>query len=870
MIGRSALTTRRQLVVRLALILVAGWQAVTNAAGESSELTWKSGGNLTGHLLDASDTHLRWQSPHFPRQLELQLPYLSSIAFPEADVSGPAGPLRFRTQSGDVVYGELIDVTTDLEVVIHSPRHGEFKIPLAALRSFRRFDDPAMAYFGPTGTTGWKTLSVARFTSDWKRNANDEIVTSVYAAELFRDLKLGDLAEIDISLRWGRRPGFLITFVDPDALRLSQDAVRLETRGTELILQTLSPNGNAQVIADLSKPTNSIELRLIWNQLSGQLAVYSMSGKILGKIEAGPAGSRGHSGLFIRNRGSDLTIAHLRVNDEGGRSAVRLTGGEIIYGEILAFDKENRMLAVQEESGATRQFPLDEVAVGYLGDAPAERPVESGIQLGYFDGTLIRGKLESIRAGQIRVQTAYCAEPLSASLAGAQELMFLTPSPQPQYLASLEIPGARLHGRLAPAGPSGAELGWETLGSSNSIPIPQNRPARFIQDLMERARHSRGPLPKDVVYLTNGDVVRCQVDKIDESSLIGSTIFSDNTQLPLSSIKAIDFNSSPQRSSGSRVPRRVNKSALNAFLTLPRLRREHPPTHALAAKNGDWLRGRLIRLSGEAVRFELPLEEIEIPRTRLASIVWLQTKPEESAEVTNDAAIARAELVDGSQLTFIPEGLSESEIQLTHTTLGQRRLPLHTVREIKLGQSRLDRAANTYSEWTLQQAKDPLFVAAANEAKSAGTVGIGKRSPLVGSKACPVVAPLLDGTTFKLRDYGDTVVVLDFWATWSAQSVGTLPETAATVHEFPSDDVVLIAVNQQQEPANIRNFLKLRQLDVIVALDPESEIASQFDVKTIPQTVIIGRDGVIERLYVGDVPDLQQLIKEALEGLIDR
>jgi peroxiredoxin len=68
---------------------------------------------------------------------------------------------------------------------------------------------------------------------------------------------------------------------------------------------------------------------------------------------------------------------------------------------------------------------------------------------------------------------------------------------------------------------------------------------------------------------------------------------------------------------------RLNKVKRDRLLMLPRMQRDNPPTHLIHSRNGDFLRGRVIGMNDKVLRIEARLETKEIPRDRIAQIIWL-------------------------------------------------------------------------------------------------------------------------------------------------------------------------------------------------------------------------------------------------------
>ncbi len=54
-----------------------------------------------------------------------------------------------------------------------------------------------------------------------------------------------------------------------------------------------------------------------------------------------------------------------------------------------------------------------------------------------------------------------------------------------------------------------------------------------------------------------------------------------------------------------------------------------------------------------------------------------------------------------------------------------------------------------------------------------------------------------------------------------------------------------------------------------VALDRDAVVAEKYQANAIPQTVIIGRDGNIARLFVGGGPRFGDQLRDAIKATLD-
>jgi cytochrome c biogenesis protein CcmG/thiol:disulfide interchange protein DsbE len=110
-----------------------------------------------------------------------------------------------------------------------------------------------------------------------------------------------------------------------------------------------------------------------------------------------------------------------------------------------------------------------------------------------------------------------------------------------------------------------------------------------------------------------------------------------------------------------------------------------------------------------------------------------------------------------------------------------------------------------------------------------------------------------DGTsTVHLADYRGQVVLLNFWATWCAPCVQEIPGLLALHHDRP--DLAILAVSIDQNEAQYKRYIALRQVDLITVRDPSQSAANLYHTEGWPETYIIDRQGIIRRKLVGD-PD---------------
>jgi thiol-disulfide isomerase/thioredoxin len=139
----------------------------------------------------------------------------------------------------------------------------------------------------------------------------------------------------------------------------------------------------------------------------------------------------------------------------------------------------------------------------------------------------------------------------------------------------------------------------------------------------------------------------------------------------------------------------------------------------------------------------------------------------------------------------------------------------------------------------------------------------GRAATLSAGTAAPEFALVLsDGNTLDLSDLRGRPVMLNFWATWCPPCRAEMPDI---VHQADQDeDLVVIAVNVQEDLDSVRAFAEEFGMRMPVARDTEGRLRDLFQVRGMPTSIFIDRDGDISSIWAG------LLNAERLELELDR
>jgi thiol-disulfide isomerase/thioredoxin len=140
---------------------------------------------------------------------------------------------------------------------------------------------------------------------------------------------------------------------------------------------------------------------------------------------------------------------------------------------------------------------------------------------------------------------------------------------------------------------------------------------------------------------------------------------------------------------------------------------------------------------------------------------------------------------------------------------------------------------------------------------------------LIGKAAPHFRLAELDGTEVSDRQLHGSVYVLDFWASWCGPCMMSLPETDELYKQMKGGGLKVFAVNVQEGAAGVKDVIGRLNLSLPVLLDTDAKAAVAYGATAIPETVVVGRDGVVRNVFVGagQAQDIAAAVTAALSGV---
>tara|TARA_R110001583_G_scaffold31209_1_gene107017 strand:+ start:313 stop:801 length:489 start_codon:yes stop_codon:yes gene_type:complete len=119
-----------------------------------------------------------------------------------------------------------------------------------------------------------------------------------------------------------------------------------------------------------------------------------------------------------------------------------------------------------------------------------------------------------------------------------------------------------------------------------------------------------------------------------------------------------------------------------------------------------------------------------------------------------------------------------------------------------------------------------------------------------------------------LEQHQGKVVYLDFWASWCGPCRKSFPWMNEMQQKYREQGFVIISINLDADIALAKGFLLENSANFSVIFDPKGAIAQNFNIKGMPSSLLIDRQGQIQQAHSGFFTNKVTLYEAQLSALL--
>lgn len=150
-------------------------------------------------------------------------------------------------------------------------------------------------------------------------------------------------------------------------------------------------------------------------------------------------------------------------------------------------------------------------------------------------------------------------------------------------------------------------------------------------------------------------------------------------------------------------------------------------------------------------------------------------------------------------------------------------------------------------------------------ASSSGT----SAAPQQGFLAPDFSLPTTTGETIRLSDLRGQAVLVNLWATWCPPCRAEMPAIEKVYQEYKDQGFVVLAINMtyQDDPFAVMPFVQEHGLTFPILLDQTGPVARAYQLRSLPSSFFITRDGIIAEVVIGG-PMSEALLRTRVEEIL--
>ena len=143
-------------------------------------------------------------------------------------------------------------------------------------------------------------------------------------------------------------------------------------------------------------------------------------------------------------------------------------------------------------------------------------------------------------------------------------------------------------------------------------------------------------------------------------------------------------------------------------------------------------------------------------------------------------------------------------------------------------------------------------------------------APRQGFLAPDFTLETIPGGTVTLSELRGQALLVNLWATWCPPCRAEMPAMQRMYEEYKDQGFVVLAVDMtyQDDPTAVPVFIQENELTFPILLDTTGQVANQYELRSLPSSYFIDRDGIIQEVVIGG-PMAEALLRTRIESILE-
>lgn len=126
----------------------------------------------------------------------------------------------------------------------------------------------------------------------------------------------------------------------------------------------------------------------------------------------------------------------------------------------------------------------------------------------------------------------------------------------------------------------------------------------------------------------------------------------------------------------------------------------------------------------------------------------------------------------------------------------------------------------------------------------------------------------LAGEHVRLEELRGQVVLINFWASWCGPCRQEMPVLDRLHQRYQSTGFTVLGINVEGEVAPAKSIVDKTAVTFPVLIDAGQSVSKLYDLKAMPSTVVVDRDGKVRFVHRGYKPGDEEKYVEVVKSLI--